>query len=457
MRNLFVALVLLGLSLGRSAAVPTADAQPAPSSDNREGPLAPDARAPATTDAALTLFEAIRLAQARHEDPRIAVAQLERAEAVRRQAFATLLPRLTISGTYNRRANEVVREFNGESVAIQRFNALNSQAVLESSIFDARSIPLLRSAAESLRASELDAAEVRRALSFSVAETYFGVLGFEQLAGAARERLALADETVADARRRLAAGLAASGEVIRAELEQASSRVTLAETRRQVEVARLALGLLVVQPIDGPLEEPPELAVPTGSDLPEKAADSRQDLEAAGHRVESLRQLAMEPWFRLFPALTLRALSSATNEPGFGPATNWNIAVTLSWTLFDGGARYAEAAAADADVSAAMLSTDKLRRLIAHQVRSAQTNLEAARKTLAEAVTRAAVARRNSEDVRIRQRAGLASALELADAAVSAFEADSGVVRQRFALRQSQLALLEALGHWAADDRRVVQ
>jgi outer membrane protein TolC len=58
------------------------------------------------------------------------------------------------------------------------------------------------------------------------------------------------------------------------------------------------------------------------------------------------------------------------------------------------------------------------------------------------------VAGQNAEEVRVRFQEGLATALEQADAAVSAFEAQAGLARQRFALYLSQLALLRTTGRW---------
>ena len=94
----------------------------------------------------LTLEQALALAAARNETPGIAAARLERAEAVRREAYSTLFPALTLSSTYTRRAREVTRLVNDEELVIQARNAINSQAVLDATLFDARAIPALRAA-----------------------------------------------------------------------------------------------------------------------------------------------------------------------------------------------------------------------------------------------------------------------------------------------------------------------
>ncbi len=144
----------------------------------------------------------------------------------------------------------------------------------------------------------------------------------------------------------------------------------------------------------------------------------------------------------------LRAVGTATNESGFNPPTNGNIAATLTWVLFDGGVRYAQAAARAAEAESAALTVSQFKRQVAFQVRTAATQLEAATAALADAEARAMLADENAKGVAIRFRSGLANAIEQVDAAEMSFEASTEVARQRLAVRRSQLALLEALGRW---------
>ena len=96
--------------------------------------LAAQGRASATASD-LTLDEAVRVALETNEIPAIAAARLERAEALRRQAVAALLPSLTVTSTYTRRPREVTREINGDRVTVQAIDALSSQALAESTLF----------------------------------------------------------------------------------------------------------------------------------------------------------------------------------------------------------------------------------------------------------------------------------------------------------------------------------
>ncbi len=408
----------------------------------------------------LTLPEALDLSARNNETAAIAAERLEKARALRREAYAALLPSLTATGTFTRRPEEITRLVGGESVVAQARNAFSGLGTLDLTLFDAKAYPVAKSFSRRLEAQENESAELKRNLAFDVAQNFFAVLSAERLRGAADRRIQVAEATVSDARTKLEAGLASQNELTRSELELASARLAQTQAQNAVRTTRLALGFLIGAEVevDRPLEEPPpQSAPPAGAAESDRAVASRQDLRALELRAESVRLIAQEPWLRLVPSIGLRGIYRGTNEPGFsGKKTDWNIATTLTWALFDGGVRYAEAAARRADFLEATYSADALRRRIALEIRIARTNLDTAEAALDQAQVRSRVARQNEEEVRVRFGQGLATALEQADATVSAFEADAELARQRFARRVAQLSLLKALGRWPGDTTTAV-
>jgi outer membrane protein TolC len=413
--------------------------------------LAPPALA-ATEPAPLTLEEAVRTALAENEIPAIATVRIERAAALRRQAVAALVPRLTLATTYTRRAQEVTREVDGDEITVQAIDALNSQALAQATLVDLRALPLLRAATRGVAAQQLESGELERALAHDTATGFLLVLGAEQLRGAARERVRVAAKTVDEARLRLEAGLAGRNDATRAELELATAR--LAETRaaNDVELSRQSLAFLVGREIGGrPLVEPADPPLPAGSfdDLSARALATRADLAALAVRHEQARQLAVAPRLGIVPRLDARGLYTATNEAGLsGREEDWNVAVTLTWELFDGGSRSAVAAQRDAEADEVELTLAQSRRSVSLEVSQTATALATSEASLVQAEARLAAARDNALEVRERYANGLATALEQADAAVEQFEAESELVRQRYARALSRLALARAIGLW---------
>jgi outer membrane protein TolC len=398
----------------------------------------------------LELKEAIGRSREKNETAGIARARLERARALRRQAISALFPTLTAQGTYTRRANETTREVEGATIVLQKEDALSGQLTLEVDILDARALAGLPVAAHGLDAQSFESRELERRLTFEVAQSYFAVLSAESVDGAASERLSAAKATVEEARSRFEAGLAAKNEVTRTELELASAELARTNARTGVDRSRLALSYLIDEPIEGrPLVEPPQEALPPldANVLAEIGRAERPDYLALLERAEQAAALAREPLLRLIPTIGARGTVFASNETGFtGRTVDANLAFIATWTLFDGGTRYAERDARWAEHEEARLRAEQLRREIALDVRSALLDLEAARAALDQAEVQARVAQQNAEEVRAMFSSGLASALEQVDAAVSAFEAQSVLARQKVGRRVAELSLLRALG-----------
>jgi outer membrane protein TolC len=408
--------------------------------------LAAEAAAP------LTLDEAIRAALAGNEVSAIAAARLERAQALRSQAVAALIPRLTLTGTYTRRAREVTREINGDEVTVQAIDALNGQALAQATLLDLRALPLLRAATRGVDAQRLESGELERALAHDTASGFLLALGAERLHEAARQRVAVAAQTAEEAKLRVEAGLAGRNDATRAELELATAR--LAETRaaNDVTVTRLALGYLIGGEIGArPLVEPADLGPPDGSpaELAGRARASRPDLAALAARAEQARFFARAPRLGFVPRLDARGVYTGTNEAGLsGREQDWNAAVTLTWEIFDGGNRSAVAAQRDAEADEAELNLAQRRRAVDLEVERAAADLATAEASLVQAAARLAAARDNALEVRERYSNGLATALEQADAAVEQFEAETEQVRQRYSRALARLELARAVGLW---------
>lgn len=402
------------------------------------------------TETPLTLADAIAAARAGNEVPGVAAARVERAAALRRQAVSLLVPSLTLSGTYTRRAREVTRLVDGDEVTVQALDALGAQGLVESTLFDLRALPLIRAANRSLDAQRLESSELERALDFDVASTYYTVLSAEQLFAAAERRVRVAEATVDEARIRLEAGLANRNDFTRADLELATARLEATRTARDVESARLSLGFLIAMPVgDRPLARPDALPAITEAPaaLVARAVAARNDVAALSERAEAARQTALAPRLGLVPTLDLRGLYRLTNEAGLsGNDEDWNVGLTLTWQLFDGGTREALADQRDAEAREAELDLDRETRRVALEVEQALAVLESADAAFVQAQARLDAAQQNAEEVRERYRAGLASALEQADAQVSEFEAEAEVARQGFLRAIARLALERALG-----------
>ncbi|MFL5349686.1 MAG: TolC family protein [Hyalangium sp.] len=425
-------------------------ASPAPAQDSELG-ASPLEEA---TGEPLTLDRAVGLAAERNETAQAAQRRAEAAEARVARARAFFFPELTLSSTYTRRLRESVRDVgNGQTVVIQRHNALSATATAQATVFDARGFPLYQAAKLAGQAAELDAREARRQVAFEAANAFLSTLSAQQVFEAARRRLDFARQSLEDAKARAGAGLSSTNDVTRAELEVSNSEVQLASARGSADTSRIELGYLLVSPVQGPLTSPEpmlaEAARPPAqfNTLGEGAEGRRLDVLSAQLKVQAQRSTAREPLARLFPSLGLLGQYRLTNEAGLaGHAGDGFLALNLVWNVFDGGERYAERHEQVALAQALELEATALTRRVSVDIQRAQVELTNAQAALRQSELAAAQARRNAEETGILYRQGLSTALAVADASLSLFEAEVTAARARYTLGLALLDLRAAVG-----------
>jgi outer membrane protein TolC len=403
--------------------------------------------------AAIDLEAALARAVARNERARIADSQAAAAEARLSRARAAFLPELTLAGTYTRRAQATTREVAGETVTVQSQNALAGSLSLGVSLFDARNFPLHRQARLERDAARLQALDDKRRVAFDAADAYVAALGLEQVVTAAERRLTQARAAEEDARRRVAAQLVSSNDLTRAELERTTAERELTAARADLDTGYLQLGFLIDAEIRGPLVAPAallETAAAPAADVAALVAEARRrrlDIAAGHKRAAALHAFADEPQGRLWPSLSALGQLRATNEAGLsGRDTDWSVALTATWILFDGGERYAERRERLAEASGAAAEATAAERQIDIEVRSAVVALGRSQAAVAQAEAVVAAAQKNAAETIALYRQGLARALEVADANAQLFEAEVALARERYGMAVALLALRVALG-----------
>jgi outer membrane protein TolC len=406
-------------------------------------------------DRPLTLDQAVNLALERNERALATHEDITAADARVARARSYFLPTITSTGAYIRRAYEVKRVVGDSEVVISRFNALSQTFALNLTLFDARSLAGLSAVKARRNADVAAAAESRRQLAFEVGQAFLATLGTTQVQEASNRRLAFAKQSLEAAKARYSAGLASINDVTRAELEYATAEVGVTQVKGQVETSVLQIGYLLDAPeaVRGRLVVPDFLIEAASSEaadpeaLVAEALARRLDVGSLRWVAAAQRTLAKTPMLGWIPSLSASGQYRMTNEASFNNRTwNWNVGATLSWTLFDGLTRFADrkeqkalAKLADLDVKAATRRVDV-------EVREALVSLANQRASLKQASAAYDVAKKNAAETAELYRQGLASALEVADANVRLFEAEVGLVQERYGLGIAFLNLEASLG-----------
>ncbi len=403
----------------------------------------------------LTLEEAVRTALQLNERAISAGEELTAAQARVAQARAAFLPSLNASTTYTRRPFEVTRQIGGTTAVIQSFNALSGTGILNLTLFNAANIPTFNYFKAGRTAQEFASAESRRQLSFEVGQAFLTTLSTAQVLEAARHRYDYAKQNHEAAKARYAAGLVSVNDVTRAELELASAEMAVIQGQGQAETTVLQFGNLLNDPAAAGkrLLAPEFLIAPDSSrfskteDLIAEAQGRRLDLNALRWQAKAQEALLLQSTLAWFPSLSFATRVTYTNEAGLtGRNWNWNLGLTLSWSLFDGLLRNADRKEQLAMVKMAELDVKAALRNVEVDVRDAQVSLASQQAALRQSEVALDVARKNAQETSELYRQGLATALEVADATVRLFESEVAQVRQRFNLGIAFLNLEAALG-----------
>lgn len=406
-------------------------------------------------DDILSLEKAIQLALNRNERAIQATERVTAAEAKVMRARASFLPVLNATGNYTRRPFEVSRIIGNQIFIVQSYNALSGAARLSMTLFNSSNIPTLRQANLDKISEENTAAESRRKLTFEVSNAFIATLGVDQVLEASKHRFDYAKQALDAAKARYAAGLVSVNDVTRAELEYATAEMGITQVSGQRETTWLQLGYLLDD--DTILQKkllPPEFLLKAAAEssstlerLIDAAQDRRPDLNSLRWRAKAQHALVLDPSLRYLPSLTFTGQYTYTNEAGLtGKNTNWNVGLSLSWSIFDGFTRNADFQERRATAYMADLDVKSTERKVELDVHGAFVTLNNVRASLKLATVAYEVAKRNATETAELYRQGLSQALQVADANVRLFESEVGLVQARYNLGIAYLNLEAALG-----------
>jgi outer membrane protein TolC len=120
--------------------------------------------------------------------------------------------------------------------------------------------------------------------------------------------------------------------------------------------------------------------------------------------------------------------------------------VTLSWQIWDGGVRGADAKSRDAQAAIADLNTEALARSIEAQVRGAVAALVSAQQALLGARDAMEASRKSEKETATLYHQQLAKAIELIDANEQQFVAEVNYASAEYTVANAYLALRQAMG-----------
>jgi outer membrane protein TolC len=337
----------------------------------------------------LDLPTCYQLALKRSERLAITAEEIRHAKARFRESVAAILPKINFFASARFQNNPSGRSSSGgindegggdnlnsgESRSGGRRERYETGIRLTQPIFAGfREFYASAAAKANIEARGFDYARAKQILFLDVADAFYQVLLYERDLKLLAFHQNILEDLVKELGRRLEIGRSRKGEVLEAQTELATLRVTIEQSRGVLKSAKELLGFLIGMPAEQ-IQVIERQALPQQKELAEylAATGERPDLLSAlaSEQVatKTLSAARAERW----PQIALEANYFPYDEPA--QEREWNVFITFDFPIFDGGAIEARVEQQKARLRQAMLTVEQLRRTAAYEVRTAYHDL----------------------------------------------------------------------------------
>ena len=323
---------------------------------------------------------------------------------------------------------------------------------------------LTRAAEREAAAAGGDVSAADADLRLETTSAYWLLVTARQSERVLAESLAAYEAHLQDARNRREAGLAALNEVLAVQVERDRAELARLRAANDAEVVEANLRRLVGAPSTTRIEPAEPLAEPgmtspgaePGADVtdglvrealsrrPERAA--LQERIVAGESRVTAEKAARRPQVTIGGGFDYANPNRRILPPSAAWDHSWDVTLSLSWSLSDGGRSAAAAERAVARADALRQQAEDLDRRIRLEVTARHLDVEATRRAVDVAARNLEAARENSRVASERHRAGVIQSSERLDAEVLLLRAALDHTEALAQLRTARAALDRAVG-----------
>ncbi len=407
--------------------------------------------APLWAQEPLSLSDAVKMAVQRHPAVEASAAKLRAADARIEQARSGRLPRVNYQESWMRSDNPVFvfgslltqRQFTERNFDVRFLNRpdflnnFQSTITVDQPIYDARQTKSMTAAASlGKEIAGEDDRLTKQNLIANVVRAYFGAVLAVEALKVASEAVKSAEADLQRAESIRAAGMATDADVLSIKVHLAAMREQQIKRSNELEVARAALNEAIGLPLDAKHDLTTPLTPAAIRELEASAEKMALDLRP---EVRQLRLAARVAETQIeaakgamLPQVFFRAGFEADRQEFIRKGgANWMFGATLRWNLFNGYADKQRIAEANQNLTATQAQLKQMQSGVQLQVRSAKSNLSAARERIQVAQAAVEMAEESLRITKNRYEAGLATVTDL--------------LRNETALLETKMRLLAAV------------
>jgi outer membrane protein len=370
------------------------------------------------------------------------------------QALAPLLPQLTGTATLARTqvVNSSTASGDRDRTVVTTIRPASENTTMRVSLsqilFDFGKTFASTDAARRLAEQAQEDVELQRQLVTQTVKESFTNINFAQrLIRVQEQAVERAQLNLRSARGFFEVGTRPKSDVARAEVDVANARVDLIRARNAERLARVALNTAMGIPAETPTQVQDNLVYQPialdSSQLQVRALNQRPEYKSARLRVSEAEARAKRAFRDFFPDLTGSGYYGSTR---FDMNEIWEVAVSLSWTLYDGGSRIARFRESKVNVEGAEARVRATALDISREVEQAFIVVSEAGERIQAAQVAVTSAQENFRLAQGRFDAGVGTILELTDAQLALTQTQNAEAQALADYRIAVVRLERALG-----------
>lgn len=403
----------------------------------------------------LTLEQSIKIALDNNPKVHVARENVRKSGATVREAYAVGMPKLTIDGTYQRldKVPEVSFGPGAPSVPIGSLNNRSADLTLTQPLDVFGAIKTGNKAAKFTKSASAYALDqVTNDVTLEAKVAFFAVLRAQKFLKVQESTVAVLEEHLKQAQMRYSAGTIAKFDVLRAETELANARQALISAQNNVELAKAAFNNVLGLPLDSPVElAEPEMPGFVDLDLAvctEAACKWRPEVMLADTNVKMSDEYAKATELSGKPRFNLRwALNRNLDTTLLNPReSSWRAFLTVSYSIFDGGANKAAVDKAESDAKNARSALELAKDGVILDAKRAYLNVKESRERIAAAEKALEQARESMRLAQVRYAAGVSIQTEVFDAQNALSLAETNALNARYDYQTALANLEHAVG-----------
>jgi len=388
--------------------------------------------------------EAIQRALAQNRTVALAATAISRAEVLLQQARTVNRPSLGVTASELRR-NEGI-SFSGVVTQPQSQTIVSATASV--SVLAAASWAAVAQGRDQVEISKRAFAEVEQRVAVSTAETYLAVIAAQRQLEVEQRALDNARAHLDYARTRLEVGAGSRLDEVRAAQLVSSEEALLENSILALLASREALGVLMAE--DGPVDAgaAPSFEGPEAVD-PATWMEARPDVQLQAAAIEAADRALRDSWKDRVPVGSLAFVPQYITPAGaFQPSNTWQLILSFTQPIFDGGRRQTAEALREIALDQAKIGLSNVEIAARSELRVARERLESSERALTSARQAADQARDAADITTEAFRLGSTTSLELIDAERIRRDAETNAARSEDSVRLAKLGLMVALGQF---------